>query len=74
MDYVFQFGTVWRDWRLLLAGFGLTMRLVTESMVLGLGIGVFGAWAAAQGASVAAFGDFESISKQSATRRSWSSC
>ena len=49
MDYVFQFGTVWRDWRLLLAGFGLTMRLVTESMVLGLGIGVFGAWAAAQG-------------------------
>jgi polar amino acid transport system permease protein len=45
VDYVFQFGTVWRDWPALLNGLLLTMRLAAVSMVLGLAVGIVGAFA-----------------------------
>ncbi len=40
MNYVFQFGTVWREWPLLLDGLLLTIQLSIVAMVLGLGVGV----------------------------------
>ncbi|MBV9782188.1 MAG: amino acid ABC transporter permease [Acidisphaera sp.] len=49
MDYVFQFGTVWQDWPLLLHGLWATIRLSALAMVLGLAIGVAGAWGDTEG-------------------------
>ncbi len=40
MNYVFQFGTVWREWPLLLDGLLLTIQLSITAMVLGLGVGI----------------------------------
>ena len=45
MDYVFQFGVVWRDIDTLLLGAWLTMRLSALAMVFGLLVGVAGALA-----------------------------
>ncbi|MBI1773932.1 MAG: amino acid ABC transporter permease [Proteobacteria bacterium] len=47
MSYVFQFGTVWREFDQLLLGAWLTVRLSTIAMVLGLVVGVAGAQAKA---------------------------
>ena len=47
MDYVFQFGVVWRDFPALLLGAWLTIRLSAMAMALGLAVGVVGALAAA---------------------------
>ena len=47
MDYVFQFGVVWRDFPALLLGAWLTIRLSAMAMALGLVVGVAGAMAAA---------------------------
>lgn len=49
MDYVFQFGIVWRDLDRLLLGAWLTVRLSAATMVLGLLIGIGGAWALRSG-------------------------
>jgi polar amino acid transport system permease protein len=45
VDYVFQFGVVWRDIDTLLLGAWLTMRLSALAMVFGLIVGVAGALA-----------------------------
>ena len=45
MDYVFQFGVVWRDFDALLLGAWLTVRLSALAMALGLVVGVAGALA-----------------------------
>jgi polar amino acid transport system permease protein len=45
VDYVFQFGVVWRDIDALLLGAWLTMRLSALAMVFGLIVGVAGALA-----------------------------
>ena len=45
MDYVFQFGVVWREFDTLLLGAWLTVRLSALAMVLGLVVGVAGALA-----------------------------
>lgn len=45
MDYVFQFGVVWREFDALLLGAWLTVRLSTLAMLLGLVVGVAGALA-----------------------------
>jgi polar amino acid transport system permease protein len=45
VDYVFQFGVVWRDIDRLLLGAWLTVRLSAAAMVLGLLVGVACAWA-----------------------------
>ena len=45
MDYVFQFGVVWREFDALLLGAWLTVRLSALAMVLGLVVGVAGALA-----------------------------
>jgi len=45
MEYVFQFGVVWRDFDQLLRGAGLTVRLSAAAMVLGLVVGIAGAQA-----------------------------
>ena len=47
MDYVFQFGVVWRDLPALLLGAWLTVRLSALAMALGLLVGVASALAAA---------------------------
>jgi len=47
VDYVFQFGVVWRDLPALLLGAWLTIRLSAMAMALGLIVGVGGALAAA---------------------------
>ena len=47
MDYVFQFGVVWRDSDTLLLGAWLTLRLSALAMVFGLIVGVAGALAKA---------------------------
>jgi polar amino acid transport system permease protein len=47
VEYVFQFGIVWRDIDTLLLGAWLTARLSAVSMVLGLAVGVAGALARA---------------------------
>jgi polar amino acid transport system permease protein len=47
VDYVFQFGVVWRDFPALLLGAWLTIRLSAMAMALGLIVGVGGALAAA---------------------------
>ena len=47
VDYVFQFGVVWRDFDALLLGAWLTVKLSALAMVLGLIVGVAGALAAA---------------------------
>ena len=47
MDYVFQFGVVWRDFPALLLGAWLTVRLSALAMALGLVVGVASALAAA---------------------------
>ena len=47
MDYVFQFGVVWRDFPALLLGAWLTVRLSALAMGLGLIVGVATALAAA---------------------------
>ena len=47
MDYVFQFGVVWREIDTLLLGAWLTLRLSALAMVLGLIVGVAGALARA---------------------------
>jgi polar amino acid transport system permease protein len=47
VDYVFQFGVVWRDIDTLLLGAWLTMRLSALAMALGLLVGVAGALAKA---------------------------
>jgi len=45
VDYVFQFGVVWREFDALLLGAWLTVRLSTLAMMLGLVVGVVGALA-----------------------------
>ena len=45
MDYVFQFGVVWREFDALLLGAWLTVRLSTLAMMLGMLVGVAGALA-----------------------------
>ena len=45
MDYVFQFGVVWREFDALLLGAWLTVRLSALAMALGLVVGVAGALA-----------------------------
>jgi polar amino acid transport system permease protein len=45
VDYVFQFGVVWREFDALLLGAWLTVRLSALAMVLGLVVGVAGALA-----------------------------
>ncbi len=40
MDYVFQFGLVWREFDQLLLGAWLTVRLSAMAMVLGLAVGI----------------------------------
>jgi polar amino acid transport system permease protein len=47
VDYVFQFGAVWRELDALLLGAWLTVRLSALAMVLGLVVGVAGALATA---------------------------
>jgi polar amino acid transport system permease protein len=47
VDYVFQFGVVWRDMDTLLLGAWLTLRLSALAMVLGLIVGIAGALAKA---------------------------
>ena len=47
MDYVFQFGVVWRDIDTLLLGAWLTLRLSALAMVFGLIVGIAGALAKA---------------------------
>jgi polar amino acid transport system permease protein len=47
VDYVFQFGAVWRELDALLLGAWLTVRLSALAMVLGLVVGVAGARATA---------------------------
>jgi polar amino acid transport system permease protein len=47
VDYVFQFGAVWRELDALLLGAWLTVRLSAMAMVLGLVVGVAGALATA---------------------------
>ena len=47
MDYVFQFGVVWRDIDTLLLGAWLTLRLSALAMVFGLMVGIAGALAKA---------------------------
>ena len=47
MDYVLQFGIVWRDFDTLLFGAWLTIRLSAIAMVFGLAVGVLGALARA---------------------------
>jgi polar amino acid transport system permease protein len=47
VDYVFQFGLVWREIDALLLGAWLTIRLSALAMVLGLVVGVVGALATA---------------------------
>jgi polar amino acid transport system permease protein len=47
VDYVFQFGVVWRDFPALLLGAWLTVRLSALAMALGLVVGVASALAAA---------------------------
>lgn len=47
MDYVFQFGLVWREIDTLLLGAWLTVRLSAITMVLGLAVGIAGALARA---------------------------
>lgn len=45
MDYVFQFGSVWRELDQLLLGAWLTIKLSAGAMVLGLIVGMAGAQA-----------------------------
>lgn len=45
MNYVFQFGAIWRDFDQLLFGVWLTIRLSSMAMVLGLAIAIVGAQA-----------------------------
>lgn len=45
MDYVFQFDVIWKSSGELLRGALLTLRLSGETMLLGLLLGVLGAWA-----------------------------
>ncbi len=45
MDYVFHFGFIWDSRADLLRGTLLTLRLSAETMLLGLVLGVLGAWA-----------------------------
>jgi polar amino acid transport system permease protein len=45
VDYVFQFGVVWREFDALLLGAWLTVRLSALAMALGLVVGVAGALA-----------------------------
>jgi polar amino acid transport system permease protein len=45
VDYVFQFGVVWREFDALLLGAWLTVRLSTLAMMLGMLVGVAGALA-----------------------------
>ena len=49
MDYVFQFGVVWREIDALLLGAWLTLRLSALAMVFGLIVGIAGALAKASG-------------------------
>jgi polar amino acid transport system permease protein len=49
VDYVFQFGVVWQNLDLLLEGAGLTLRLSIVTMMLGLIVGVLGAFAKTSG-------------------------
>ncbi|HKW90430.1 MAG TPA: amino acid ABC transporter permease [Methylomirabilota bacterium] len=49
MNYVFQFGIVWREIDTLLLGAWLTVRLSAIAMVLGLAVGVAGALARGSG-------------------------
>lgn len=52
MDYVFQFDVVWKSSGELLRGALLTLRLSGETMLLGLLLGVLGAWAKTSGRRV----------------------
>jgi polar amino acid transport system permease protein len=45
VDYVFQFDVIWQSRDELLRGTLLTLRLSGETMVFGLILGIFGAWA-----------------------------
>ena len=45
MSYVFQFGTVWREFDHLLLGAWLTLRLSALAMIFGLAVGIAGAQA-----------------------------
>jgi polar amino acid transport system permease protein len=39
MDYIFQFGVVWRNWDLFMHGVWLTIRICLISTTIGLAIG-----------------------------------
>ena len=52
MDYVFQFSVIWNNLDRLALGTLLTLQLSAETMVLGLLLGVFGAWAKTSGGRV----------------------
>jgi polar amino acid transport system permease protein len=49
LDYVFQFGTVWREWPLLLDGLMLTIRLSVLAMTFGVMVATVGAFGASYG-------------------------
>ena len=52
MGYVLQFSVVWQSADDLLRGAWLTLRLSAETMLFGLVLGVFGAWAKTSGGQV----------------------
>ncbi|MBI3706349.1 MAG: amino acid ABC transporter permease [Proteobacteria bacterium] len=45
VEYVFQFGVIWQGRDAFLSGALLTLQLSAESMLLGVTIGILGAWA-----------------------------
>jgi len=49
LDYTFQFGTVWREWPLLVDGLLLTIKLSLFSMFFGMIVATLGAFAASYG-------------------------
>ena len=49
LNYTFQFGTVWREWRLLLDGLLLTVELSAFSMLLGMVVATAGAFGSVHG-------------------------
>ena len=52
MDYVFQWDVIWQSAPALLVGIGLTLQLSALTMLLGLALGVVGAWAKTSGGRV----------------------
>ena len=52
MGYELQLGVIWQNADALLWGTWLTLRLSAETMVLGLALGILGAWAKTSGGRV----------------------